>query len=383
MNLDKETIRKIRGLIIYAVIVVMIVWNYKVFFSLLRYTLNIILPFLIGGGIAFVLNVPMHFIEEKIFGQVRLKNNKIAKKLARPVSFLMTLLFVFGIIFLVMFIVIPELTSTVTRVGTTIQQELPKLQVWAEQIFKNNQEIVEWIQSIELNWDKMFEGMVGFFTSGAGNVVDSTFAVAKSIVSGVTTFVIGFIFACYILLQKERFHVQAKKVGYAFLPKDWTEIIIAISSITYKTFSSFLTGQCVEAIILGTMFFITMIIFRMPYALLVGVLIAFTALIPIFGAFIGCAIGTILIFMVDPVRALGFIVLFLVLQQIEGNLIYPHVVGSSVGLPSIWVLVAVSIGGSLFGIVGMLLFIPISSVVYTLFKGIVHNRLERRNIKVE
>ena len=136
MNLDKETIRKIRGLIIYAVIVVMIVWNYKVFFSLLRYTLNIILPFLIGGGIAFVLNVPMHFIEEKIFGQVRLKNNKIAKKLARPVSFLMTLLFVFGIIFLVMFIVIPELTSTVTRVGTTIQQELPKLQVWRSRSLK-------------------------------------------------------------------------------------------------------------------------------------------------------------------------------------------------------------------------------------------------------
>ncbi len=383
MDLNKETIRKIRGLIVFAVVVVMIVWKYEVFFELLGYGLNIILPFLIGGGIAFVLNVPMHFIEEKLFGQGKLKNNKTAKKAARPVSFILTLIFVFGIIFLVMFIVIPELTSTLANVGLTIQKEIPKLLGYAEELFKNNKEIVEWIENIEFNWNKIFEGIVGFFTSGAGNVMDSTFAVARSIVSGVTTFVIGFVFACYILLQKEKLHVQVKKIGYAFLPKDWVEIIIAISSMAYKTFSHFLTGQCVEAVILGTMFFISMSIFKMPYALLVGVLIAFTALIPIFGAFIGCVVGAVLIFMVNPMQALIFIIMFLVLQQVEGNLIYPHVVGNSVGLPSIWVLVAVSIGGSLMGIVGMLIFIPMVSVVYSLFRGIVNRRLERRNIKVE
>lgn len=383
MDLNKETIRKIRGLIVFAVVVVMIVWKYEVFFELLGYGLNIILPFLIGGGIAFVLNVPMHFIEEKLFGQGKLKNNKTAKKAARPVSFILTLIFVFGIIFLVMFIVIPELTSTLANVGLTIQKEIPKLLGYAEELFKNNKEIVEWIENIEFNWNKIFEGIVGFFTSGAGNVMDSTFAVARSIVSGVTTFVIGFVFACYILLQKEKLHVQVKKIGYAFLPKDWVEMIIAISSMAYKTFSHFLTGQCVEAVILGTMFFISMSIFKMPYALLVGVLIAFTALIPIFGAFIGCVVGAVLIFMVNPMQALIFIIMFLVLQQVEGNLIYPHVVGNSVGLPSIWVLVAVSIGGSLMGIVGMLIFIPMVSVVYSLFRGIVNRRLERRNIKVE
>lgn len=167
------------------------------------------------------------------------------------------------------------------------------------------------------------------------------------------------------------------------MPKDWVEIIIAISSMAYKTFSHFLTGQCVEAVILGTMFFIAMTIFRMPYALLVGVLIAFTALIPIFGAFIGCVVGAVLIFMVSPMQAVMFVILFFVLREIEGNLIYPHVVGNSVGLPSIWVLVAVSIGGSLMGILGMLIFIPMVSVVYSLFRGIVNRRLERRNIKVE
>lgn len=211
MNLDKETIRKIRGLIVFAVIVVMIVWNYKVFFELLGYGVNIILPFLIGGGIAFVLNVPMHFIEEKLFGQKKLKENKTAKKFARPVSFLLTLIFVFGIIFLVMFIVIPELTSTIANVGVTIQREIPKLLAYAEELFQNNEEVVQWIESIEFNWNKIFEGMVGFFTTGAGSVMDSTFAVARTIVNGVTTFAIGFIFACYILPQKERLHVQVKK----------------------------------------------------------------------------------------------------------------------------------------------------------------------------
>ena len=169
---------------------------------------------------------------------------------------------------------------------------------------------------------------------------------------------------------------------YAFMPKDWTEILLALSSLTYKTFSNFLTGQCVEAIILGSMFFVTMTIFGMPYALLIGILISFTALIPIFGAFIGCVIGALLIFMVNPMQALIFVVMFLVLQQIEGNLIYPHVVGNSVGLPSIWVLVAVSIGASLMGIVGMLIFIPIASVIYTLFRGIVHRRLKEKEIEV-
>ena len=190
-------------------------------------------------------------------------------------------------------------------------------------------------------------------------------------------------FACYILLQKEKLNVQVRKVLYAFIPRGRAEAALEVFSLTYSTFSSFLTGQCVEAIILGTMFVVAMTIFNMPYALLVGVVIAFTALIPIFGAFIGCAIGAFLIFMVDPVRALGFIVLFLVLQQIEGNFIYPHVVGNSVGLPSIWVLAAVSLGGSLMGVVGMLIFIPIVSVVYALFREVVYLKLKKQQITPE
>ena len=201
--------------------------------------------------------------------------------------------------------------------------------------------------------------------------------------SGVTTFVIAFVFACYILLQKERLNIQIRKIMYAYMKKDLVKKVLDVCSLTYKTFSSFLTGQCVEAVILGTMFVIAMSVFRLPYALLVGVLIAFTALIPIFGAFIGCFVGAFLILMVAPMKALMFVIMFLVLQQIEGNLIYPKVVGSSVGLPSIWVLAAVSIGGSLMGVVGMLVFIPVVSVLYTLLRNNVYGRLANKGFSVD
>ena len=196
-----------------------------------------------------------------------------------------------------------------------------------------------------------------------------------SIISGVASFFISFVFACYILVQKEKLGKQVKKLMRAFMPEDWNNIFLALGSVVNKSFTNFFTGQCLEAVILGLMFLITMAIFRLPYALLISVLIAFTALIPIFGAFIGCGVGALLIFMVSPMKALIFIIMFLVLQQIEGNFIYPHVVGNSVGLPSIWVLVAVSVGGSLMGLAGMLIFIPLTAVVYTMLRGIVNRRL--------
>lgn len=214
-------------------------------------------------------------------------------------------------------------------------------------------------------------------------MLDSTMSAARNIVSGVTTFAIAFVFACYILLQKERLYVQVKKILYAYIPEKRVQKILSVCSLTYKTFSSFLAGQCLEALILGMMFLVVMTIIRLPYALLIGVLIAFTALIPIFGAFIGCVVGAFLILMVDPMKAVLFVIVFLILQQIEGNLIYPKVVGNSVGLPSIWVLAAVSIGGSLMGVVGMLVFIPMVSVLYALLRESVLERLDKKGIKIE
>lgn len=383
MNLNNENIKKIRGLILFTIIILIALMNYSIILGVLGFLLEIIFPFLLGGAIAFVFNVPMHFIEKKAFGNQKAADKKWAKKLARPLSLVLTILIVFSVIALVIFVVVPKLGTTFVSLGNNIQDFVLKVQVWAEELFNNNKEIMTFINDVQIDWEKLLNGIMNFFKTGAGSVLGSTFNVVGSIVSGMTTFVIAFVFACYILLQKERLNVQMRKVMYAYLKKAYVVRILDVCSLTYKTFSSFLTGQCVEAVILGTMFVIAMSIFRLPYALLVGVLIAFTALIPIFGAFIGCVVGAFLILMVAPMKALIFVILFLVLQQIEGNLIYPKVVGGSVGLPSIWVLAAVSIGGSLMGIVGMLVFIPIVSVMYALFRNNVYGQLARKGISVD
>lgn len=382
MDLNKENIKKIRGLIFFTALIFVAMWNYKLIFAGIKFLGHVIFPFALGGAIAFILNVPMRFVEEKLFKKIGFSDTKIGKKISRPLAFILTVLFVIGLIAIVVFVVVPELGNTIVNIGKTLQDFVPQVQKWAIQFFGDNPELVAQIQNLEFEWDKILGDLVNFLKNGAGSVIGTTFEAAKSIVSAVSTFFIAFVFSCYILLQKEKLNVQVRKLMYAFLPRDWTEIFIALGSVTYKTFSSFLTGQCLEAVILGCMFFIAMTILRMPYALLIAVLIAFTALIPIFGAFIGCGVGALLIFMVNPLQAIAFVVMFLVLQQIEGNFIYPHVVGNSVGLPSMWVLVAVSVGASLMGVVGMLIFIPIVSVVYTLLRGIVNRRLKERKIEV-
>lgn len=380
MELNQENIRKIKEIILFTAVIIVCLWKYETVLDILFFVLNILTPFILGGAIAFVLNVPMNFVQRHLFDEERIKKSKVLQKMARPVSMILVLIAVFGIVAIVMFILIPQLGETFANLGRSIQAFIPQIQEWAARLFNDNKEIMDTVNNLEFDWNKIMDTGINFFKNGAGSVVNSTITAAKSIVSGLTTFFIAFVFAIYILLQKEKLGVQAKKVLFAFVRRGRAEATVEVLSLTYNTFSSFLTGQCVEAVILGSMFAVSMTILKLPYALLVGVLIAFTALIPIFGAFVGCGVGAFLIFMVDPMKALIFVVLFLVLQQIEGNLIYPHVVGNSVGLPSIWVLAAVSIGGSLMGVVGMLIFIPIVSVVYALFREIVYLKLKKNQI---
>ena len=383
MELNNENMKKIRHLIVFTALIILCFWKYTIVFQAVKFVIGVVFPFILGGAIAFVFNVPMHFIENRLIQEKWKEKYKIVRKTARPVSLVLTIIFVIGIVAAVLFGVLPQLTGTIAKLGYSIQTFIPKVQEWANDWFHNNKEVMAYVNQLEFNWDKVIEVAVDWVSNGAGNIVESGVTAAVNIVSGFATFFIAFVFACYILLQKEKLGVQAKKVLFAFVQKGRAEAAIEVCSLTYRTFSNFLTGQCMEAVILGTMFVIAMSIFKMPYAWLIGILIAFTALIPIFGAFIGCAVGTFLIFMIHPIQALWFIVLFLVLQQIEGNLIYPHVVGNSVGLPSIWVLAAVSIGGSLMGVVGMLIFIPIVSVLYALFREIVYLKLKKNNIKIK
>lgn len=383
MDLNKDNLKKIRGLILFTIIILIALWNYSLILGVISRGIGIIFPFLLGGAIAFILNVPMNFFENKLFGEREWKHTKFSDKASRPLSLIVTLIAVVGVIAVVTFVVVPKLGDTFLALGKNIQDFMPQLQKWLQELFDNNKEIEKWLTGITIDWDKILNEAVRFFTSGASSVLGSTFVVARRIASGITTFVIAFVFACYILLQKERLKIQVRKIMYAYMKRKDVVKILDVCSLTYRTFSNFLTGQCLEAVILGMMFLICMSIFRMPYALLVGILIAFTALIPIFGAFIGCIVGAFLILTVDPMKAVAFVVMFLILQQVEGNLIYPRVVGGSVGLPSIWVLAAVSIGASLMGIVGMLIFIPIISVVYALFRGNVYAHLQQKGILVD
>lgn len=369
MEFNKINTKKIMWLITYTLILFALLWNYKAVLGVLSFIGNTLIPFVLGGALAFILNLPMSFVEKHLF--------KKKNKAARPVSLILAILFIIGIIALVVFIVVPELGNTVVGLGTSIQNFIPEIQSWMAGIFKDNSDVVAWINSIEFNWEKMIDSVVEFLKSGAGSVLSSTVLVAKSILSGMANFFIAFVFACYILLQKEKLRGQVKKVLQACFKKKYVDTICEIGALTYRTFANYVAGQCTEAVILGTMFFIVMTVFQFPYALLVGVLIAFTALIPIFGAFIGCAIGTFLILMINPIQALAFVIIFFIIQQIEGNFIYPLVVGNSVGLPAIWVLVAVSIGASLMGVLGMLVFIPLVSVIYSLFRSWVNGRLSR------
>lgn len=368
MDFNKDTINKIRKLILFTVVIVIVGINYQRLFWMFGRTLSLFYPFLLGAAIAFILNVPMRGIEKHLFKKKR-------QKLKRPVSLLLTILFVAGLLGLVTFVVLPELIHTLKMLQNSIPVFINELKDEAERLFIQYPDIVNYINSIQVDWKQVGEDVVSFLSTGAGTVLSGTLSAAFSIANGFFNFGIGFIFAIYILLQKETLSRQGKRLMKAFLPQRAYDKIIEVAVLTEKTFSNFLAGQCMEAVILGSMFFITLSIFRMPYALLIGVLISFTALIPVFGAFIGCGVGVFLMLMLNPVKALTFLVIFFVLQQVEGNLIYPHVVGNSVGLPSIWVLVAVTLGGSAFGVVGMLVFIPLCSVLYTLLRQEVNRRL--------
>ena len=361
MGFEKEKLKQVRYLILFvAAVVLLIIYSGNVMNGL-RLFLGMLSPFIVGGAIAFVLNIPLKAVENKLLKKWK---GKLAAKLKRPVSILLSLIFVVAIIAFVVITVVPKLRETIEMLGGQISLFVQDLIREAERLAASNQQILEKLKELEnmkIDWQAIIGNVGSFLSSG-------------TIIGGVVNAFIGIVFAIYILAQKEKLGAQGHRILTAYLPEKVCRKTEHVLALLHKNFSSFISGQCVEAVILGAMFVVTMSIFGFPYALLIGVLIAFLALIPIVGAFVGCVVGAFLILMNDPMQALWFVVLFQVLQQIEGNLIYPRVVGNSVGLPSIWVLAAVSIGGSLFGIVGMLSFIPLVSTAYSLLRDSVNER---------
>ena len=374
MNLKREDLRNIRGLMAFAALLIFIIIYIQSILTGTVFVINIFMPFVIGGLIAFILHIPMNFFERKISGNGRRKFRGL-----RAVSMLCAVVAVLAVIAFVAIIVLPRITETIAEITRIIPAAIQRGLDALEKLFAENPEILEQLNRLEdyqFNWAGLIDTATDFLRNGLGNVLTTTYLATGSIVGGVVDFFIAFVFALYILAQKERLLRQFSRLLKAYLPARAWKQTCRVLPILYANFKNYITCQCVEAVILGSLFVVFMTLFRLPYAVLIGVLISVTALVPIVGAFIGCIVGALLILMISPVQAVIFVIMFLILQQIEGNLIYPRVVGSSVGLPAMWVLMAVSVGGSLMGIAGMIIFIPLTSTVYTLLRENVKRREE-------
>lgn len=358
----------------YVVVLAFIFLNIKSVGNVFGFTVDMLKPFLIAICISFVLNIPMKFYEEKVLYKV-IKQPKRRRAMAIVLTILTIIVIFVG---LVLFI-IPQLIESSSTLVKTIPDYVKSLELFMSEYFSSTQ-IFNEIWGHILSMGENILKVVGQVTGGLVNqIVDITVGVTSTIIN----FFMGTLIAIYILLGKEKLEMQSKKLLYAFFDRVKADKVMRVASISHKKFSKFITGQCIEAVILGGLCFIGMTIFSMPYALLISTIIGVTALVPIFGALIGTIPSAFIIFMVDPMTAIWFVILIIVIQQIEGNLIYPMVVGNSIGLSAIWVLLAITIGGGTFGVLGILIGIPLFGVLYTLISTITNNRLKEKNIKVE
>lgn len=341
---------------------------------------GIFAPFVVGAGIAFIINVPMRSIENKF---VRIKRDGWR----RTVALLITLVVIAMVLTLVFYLLIPQVIATAKTFIESLPPFFAEMQEKVIGFLRENPQLMEWVGSrVDLNALNI-SGLLQSALDVAGNslitIVSGAFTAIGGIAGILVNGVISAVFAIYCLFNKETLCRQGRKLLYAYLPEIWCDNIVRVLRLTNTTFSNFLSGQCLEVCILGCMFAVSMAIFRMPYIPLVSVLVAVTAFIPVVGAFIGCIFGAFFILVDNPIQAVGFVVMFLVIQQIEGNLIYPRVVGTSIGLPGMWVLLAVAIGGELMGVAGMFIMIPLASVIYVLLSEITNIRLQRREIDAE
>lgn len=369
-----KTRKDIIIIISYIALVIFALVNFSKIIAFLGKVISIFSPFLLGIILAFVLNVLNNFIEKKIFGKI--KPSKVWNKVKRPLCITLSLILVFLTIFFVMNLLIPQLKNSASLFTDTLPAYKEDI-IGILNKFDVDESTVNKVGEYLDNFGKV---ITDYIKGNSKDVITVTTEVATSVINIISKGIITLVFAIYMIAQKETLSRQINKVMKAYLKPKTINKINTIGILANKTFSNFVTGQCLEALIFGSLVFVGMLIFRFPYASTIGVLLGFTALIPIFGAFIGTAIGFILIMMVSPIKAILFVVFIIVLQQIEGNLIYPRVVGKSIGLPGMWVLLSVTVGGSIGGILGMLIATPLCSLLYALFTKMVNDRLKSNKI---
>lgn len=378
MKTDKLNKKEIITIILIAIILYCVLQNASFISEILNKGFNALYPFMFGAGLAFVLNIPMSFYEKKLFKPKKIKGKVVQNRFKRSISIILAIITVAIILTLVIALIIPEIINAIKLIIINIPEYIEAVEDFLADISQKYPELKDVVQNIKIDEEKLQKSLIDL----TGNVMTFSINTIKGLVSGIANTFIAIVFAIYILANKDRLKNQVKKLCYAYLQKENAQNFIKTGKLSKQTFKSFISGQVIEAVILGSLCAIGMYILKIPYAITISILVAFTALVPIVGAFLGGAVGALLIVTVDPIKALIFIIFLIILQQIEGNLIYPKVVGNSTGLPGMWVLFAITIGGGLLGIIGMLLAVPTISVIYTMIKKDTEEKLVRKDIKI-
>ena len=377
MELDKKNFKRLLAVVCAGIILYWLLNEPQLASGVWSFAIRTLSPFIVGAVIAFILNVPMRFFERHL---------KFIQKagLRRSIALLLTLVCGALVITAVFSLLIPQLAKTIASLYPAVAAFLKEVEAWVNRTLAENPQLMQWIQEntelSKLDW----AGLVQQGLTLVGNSLSTILTTALTAIGGLVGVLmdafIAIVFAVYALFQKELLARQGRKLAYAFLKESHADYVVKVLRLSNATFSNFLSGQCIEVCILGGLFAVAMAIFRMPYIPLISVLVAVTAFIPVVGAWAGCIIGAFLILISNPVQAFWFVIMFLVIQQIEGNMIYPKVVGTSIGLSGMWVLFAIGIGGELMGVLGMFLMIPVVSVLYTLLREWTHNRLAKRDV---
>ena len=377
MHIDKKLMHRIFLLIAGAIVFAWLVLDTARATLLFARVWELIAPFAAGAAIAFIFNVPMRAIENQLDGVRKLN-------LRRGMSIVLTILCLILLIMFVFELLVPQIRLTLTSLSEKIPAFIDRTAQKLMVLIEENPELGVWIQEAfqleSLNWANILTNILSWLANQVTVLMGGAVNVIGNVTTGIVNAVIAIVFALYALSRKEILAGQGRRILYSLLSERRADELIRICRLTNVTFSNFISGQCLEAVSLGCLFAVVMALMKLPYVALVSVIIAVTALIPVVGAFVGCIVGAFFILVNDPIQAVTFIAMFLVLQQLENNLIYPRVVGTSIGLPRMWVLVAVTIGGELMGVAGMLVMIPLVSVLYTLGREFTNRRLEERQI---
>lgn len=363
----------------YTVLLFVVVWNFPSVKLFVYEIFDLLDPVIYGIAIAYILNILLRFYEEKVFSFFNRSNNRIWLRVRRPFTILLTLATVLLFLTFLMWFIVPQLLSSISMLTASIPNDMQSLKAFVDGFSaKFNLSGDLWNTLME-KWNDIVNKLGQFFLTSIPVLLTYTKMFTVSFID----IIMGLMLSVYLLLYKEKLTTIGKKLVYAYSSKEKADRAVEIGQITNKAFSGFIAGQLTEALILGSLCFVGMWIFNMPYALLVSVIIGVTSIIPIFGAYIGTIPSAFIILMVEPVTAFWFIVFILVLQQIEGNFIYPKVVGNSIGLAGLWVILALLVGGALFGLMGMLLGIPAFAVIYTLIRSATNKRLEEKNMIIK